>query len=87
MIAAQIRRPFQRTDKRGQMPRKLRNLIPFPGRIIGPRVISHIRSLSPRSQPARSPSPYAGDPDSADQICKQSGWGRRVLATIRYLES
>ena len=23
----------------------------------------------------------------ADQICKQSGWGRRVLATIRYLES
>ncbi len=51
-----------RTDKRGQMPRKPRDLIPVPARIIGPRVISHDRSLSPRSRPARSPSPYASAP-------------------------
>ena len=51
MIAAQIRWPFQRTDKRGQVSGKLRDLIPVPARIIGTRVISHDRSVSPRSQP------------------------------------
>jgi hypothetical protein len=51
VIAAQIRWPFQRTDKRGQVSRKLSDLTPGPARIIGTRVISHDRSLSPRPQP------------------------------------
>jgi hypothetical protein len=51
VIAAQIRWPFQRTDKRGQVSRKLRDLIPVPARIIGTRVTSHDRSLLSRSQP------------------------------------
>ncbi len=56
MISAQIRWPFQRADKRGQVSRKLRDLIPGPARIIGTRVISHDRSLSPRP-----PADVAGD--------------------------
>ena len=43
MITAKVRRPFQRADKRCQVPRKPGNLIPLPVRIL---ITDHDQSLS-----------------------------------------
>lgn len=46
MITAKVRRPFQRADKRGQVPRKPGNLIPLPVCILSPVITDHDQSLS-----------------------------------------
>ncbi len=50
MTTAEIRRPFQSTDKRGQMPREPGHLIPVPACILDPPIIVHDGCLPPRSQ-------------------------------------
>lgn len=51
MISAEVRRPFQRADKRGQVPREPGRLIPVPASILNQPVIGHSRIIPPRSQP------------------------------------
>ncbi len=50
MIAAQVRGPGQRADKRGQMPRDLADLVLFPDGIVTLRIISHSLSLPMRAR-------------------------------------
>lgn len=53
MITAEICRPVQRADKRGQVVREPGGLVPLLARIFNPLVIGHDRSLSPRSERRR----------------------------------
>jgi len=48
MITAKVRRPFQRADKRSQVPRKPGNLIRLPVCILRPVIADHDQSLSSR---------------------------------------
>ena len=53
MVTAKIRRPVQRTDKRGQVPGEPGGFMLLLAPISNPLIIGHDQSLSPRSERCR----------------------------------